>query len=97
MDLQYVINHVFLPLKLPQKGDSSPENDQLLTDLVRDTLKDAATLAPNESCWSSLSSITDLLLAVDTSGILPDADLVRALGSMEPNSRIEPNSIYEQL
>lgn len=91
MDLRYVINHVFLPPKLPQKRDSAPQNDRLLTDLVHDTLNDAATFALGESCWAALSSITDMLLAADDSGMLPDSDLVRAPGSMKSDSRFAPN------
>ncbi|KAG2112536.1 uncharacterized protein F5147DRAFT_791070, partial [Suillus discolor] len=32
--LEYIINHVFLPLKLPQGSDQSPENDLVLSQVV---------------------------------------------------------------
>ncbi|CZT11794.1 uncharacterized protein RCO7_11377 [Rhynchosporium graminicola] len=37
-DLEYIITHVFLPPKLPQKDDSNPDRDLALTEILKAAL-----------------------------------------------------------
>jgi len=51
--LEYIINHVFCPLKLPQENDHSLENDLILSKAVVDAaLEFTAKLPPDDrSLW----------------------------------------------
>ena len=86
MPLRYVIQHVFLPPKLPQQDDSSSANDRDLTQRVQDALKSAAALSPDETCWSTLASMTDVLLGENDDSddsIIPSQRLDTAMLSMK--------------
>ena len=39
-EMMYLINHLFLPLHLPQSDDGSPENDKSLLALVKASLEE---------------------------------------------------------
>ncbi|KAK0127299.1 hypothetical protein ONS96_006849 [Cadophora gregata f. sp. sojae] len=86
MDLNYLINHIFLPPKLPQADDYHIRNDQHLTELVRETLHAAAAFSPNDSSWASLSTMTDMLSREDSPDMLSSTQLIGALGSMRTGS-----------
>ena len=55
-NLPYIINHVFLPPKLPQKDDSSPSRDAALAETLLEGLKAFHDLLPTQQQpqWSPL-------------------------------------------
>jgi len=55
--LIYIINHVFLPLKLPQGNDHSLENDLALSQAVVDAALDYMYQLPSDKQLSWMSSV----------------------------------------
>ena len=55
-NLPYIINHVFLPPKLPQKDDSSPSRDAALAEALLEGLEAFHDLlpGPEQPQWSPL-------------------------------------------
>ncbi|KAL2069540.1 hypothetical protein VTL71DRAFT_14219 [Oculimacula yallundae] len=62
--LEYIINHVFLPPKLPQLNDTTPKVEVALTKLFHETLHTFINNLPaqDQNGWSHLPSMLDLLL-----------------------------------
>ncbi|KAG1892808.1 hypothetical protein F4604DRAFT_1913503 [Suillus subluteus] len=46
--LEYIITHIFCPIKLPQHNDHTPEKDQSLLDVVLGSARKFATSLPND-------------------------------------------------
>jgi hypothetical protein len=84
-DLEYVIHHVFLPPKLPERDDSSSKNDLLLTQLVKDALKSAAARLGDDQC-PSLSSMLNIML-YEGDGPMSTIKLSNSLKSMKENGK----------
>ena len=55
--LKYIINHVFLPLKLPQGNDYSLENDSALSQVVADAALDFMDQLPSDKQLSWMSTV----------------------------------------
>ena len=55
--LIYIINHVFLPLKLPQGNDHSLENDLALSQAVVDTALNYMHQVPSDKQLSWMSNV----------------------------------------
>ena len=55
--LQYIINHVFLPPKLPQSDDSAFKNDSSLTKECRAALKSFQVHLPTQEQWRIVACI----------------------------------------
>lgn len=53
--LEYLINHVVFPPKLPQSDDSSKENSAALLDLVLDAVQTYASLHPGHAKWNAFA------------------------------------------
>lgn len=83
LPLDYIINHVFLPSKLPQLCDTTPEVEFELTKLFRDTLQTFIDLLPerDQDDWTSLPPMLDILL-VDGSLESPIRKLDKQLSVM---------------
>lgn len=64
LPLDYIVNHVFLPPKLPQQNDATPEVEAALTKLIHDTLRSFIGLLPEDiqEEWASLPSMLSILL-----------------------------------
>ncbi|CAG8959752.1 hypothetical protein HYFRA_00001658 [Hymenoscyphus fraxineus] len=64
LPLDYIINHVFLPPKLPQSNDSTTLNEVALTKLFHETLKSFIDHLPEEdqNDWIPSSGMLDTLL-----------------------------------
>ena len=62
--LEYIINHVFLPPKLPQLIDTTTEVEVGLTKLYHDALNSFIGLLPGDEQekWASLPSMLSILL-----------------------------------
>jgi hypothetical protein len=64
--MQYIINHVFLPPKLPQKDDSKPENDHALTEECETALRSCQNYFPRQdhrrlaACTKTLKKMLEL-------------------------------------
>ncbi|PVH87759.1 hypothetical protein DL98DRAFT_544883 [Cadophora sp. DSE1049] len=66
--LEYIIDHVFLPPKLPTESDTTFEIEAVLTDLVHDTLKKFIDILPqddNARQWKRLPPMLSILLEAD--------------------------------
>ncbi|KAG2337794.1 hypothetical protein BDR05DRAFT_740578 [Suillus weaverae] len=55
--LQYIINHVFLPLKLPQGSDHSLKNELTLSEAVFDAALAYSDQLPSDKLWLWTSSL----------------------------------------
>lgn len=58
-NLRYVINHVFLPPRLPQEDDASADNDLALVASLYKSLVEFSELEPTS--WESLSPAIDMI------------------------------------
>ncbi|KAG6887053.1 hypothetical protein C0992_001000 [Termitomyces sp. T32_za158] len=62
LSTEYIINHVFLPPRLPQAGDPSTENDLALLDLVIRHAKDfAGTMSSDAFDWGPIIKMLENL------------------------------------
>lgn len=59
--VQYIVNHVFLPPKLPQKDDQDCDNEVALCNLVRKYAQDHQRLLPTErqSRWDPILNMLE--------------------------------------
>ncbi|KAH7346369.1 hypothetical protein BKA65DRAFT_537048 [Rhexocercosporidium sp. MPI-PUGE-AT-0058] len=66
LPLEYIINHVFLPPKLPHLNDTTPEVEVALTKLFHDTLHNFIGLLPDQDQdgWAHLPPMLEILLEV---------------------------------
>jgi hypothetical protein len=64
LPLDYIVNHVFLPPKLPQLNDTTPEVEVALTKLFHDALNSFIGLLPEDAQddWSTLPPMLSILL-----------------------------------
>jgi hypothetical protein len=64
LPLEYIVNHVFLPPKLPQLNDTTPDEEVALTKLFHDTLNSFIGLLPeeNQDDWITLPPMLSILL-----------------------------------
>lgn len=91
--LQFIINHVFLPPKLPQQDDSNDQYERSLLDLVCQTLSTfQAKVAPEhrnivQDVQQSMAQLAQLL---DSSQAL-NGDLLQAAAA---NSLVKVNTEY---
>ncbi|KAK0120124.1 hypothetical protein ONS95_011532 [Cadophora gregata] len=59
--LEYIIDHVFLPPKLPTENDTSVEEEVILTKLVHDTLNNFIELLPDDDETSQYKRLPPML------------------------------------
>ncbi|KAE8440617.1 hypothetical protein EG329_007019 [Mollisiaceae sp. DMI_Dod_QoI] len=81
--LEYIINHVFLPPKLPQQIDTTVQVEVALTKLFHDTLKTFICLLPEDAQedWAILPPMLSILLDDGDLGN-PIRNLDKKLGEM---------------
>lgn len=80
--LEYIVNHVFLPPKLPQLNDTTPEVEVALTKLFHDTLNSFIGLPEaDQNGWTALPSMLSILLDDGNLGN-PIRNLDEKLGEM---------------
>lgn len=82
---RYIISHVFFPIKLPQKDDSSPANDASLTEALLDALNlfQSQSLKQEQSGWSPyVDVVTNILDHRDQSGVLVIENFSETLRTM---------------
>lgn len=88
--LLYIIRHIFLPPRLPQKDDHNFENDIALLKCLLDCIKDFEKSAPQEcrGRWKACTTLVQSLLpARETSGALDAAKLQDSLVDMTSGGR----------
>lgn len=78
--LEYLIDHIFLPPKLPHQDDSSVFRDRLVTEAVHDALHSISCLDP---VWPRLSKMLTVLLGESREGAMPATELEHALLAMD--------------
>ncbi|KAE9375857.1 hypothetical protein N431DRAFT_556187 [Stipitochalara longipes BDJ] len=81
--LEYIANHVFLPPKLPQLNDTTPDVEVALTRLFHDTLNSFISLLPEDEQddWIALPPMLSILLDDGNLGS-PIRNLDQKLGEM---------------
>jgi len=81
--MEYIVNHVFLPPKLPQLCDTTPEVEVALTKLLHDALNEFIGLLPEEVQheWIALPHMLSILLDTGSLGS-PIRNLDRELDGM---------------
>jgi hypothetical protein len=83
--LHYVVDHVFLPPKLPQKDDSSDSNDATLCDMVYQVAKAYRNVLParTQRRWTP---ILEMLYNIHTlhQSSLSDDRIISAMQDMRP-------------
>jgi hypothetical protein len=64
LPLEYIVNHVFLPPKLPQQNDTTPDVEVGLTKLFHDVLHSFIALLPedDQDDWIKLPPMLSILL-----------------------------------
>ena len=81
----YLIHHIFLPPKLPQKDDFNPEYERILLDIIIDNLlkfKDCATYDQNgviNSIINMVSTMRTVRDSFDVLGVVNEGKLKNAL------------------
>jgi hypothetical protein len=84
-DLLYVLNHVFLPPKLPQKDDNDTDTDRdvVLCHLVSSASREFATFLPQpqQKKWSIVTEMLKNLL--ESTGLLDIDVLVTKIAHLE--------------
>ena len=89
--LEYIINHVFLPPKLPQEDDSSPINDSALTNEVLRALEAFDAMQSQASNMTSLARsvamIKNMVLSRAPDGRLLEALVQNQMKSMKDNGQ----------
>jgi hypothetical protein len=92
-NLEYNINHVFLPPKLPHMNDTTTAFELGLTKAINDALKSFIDLLPEEGDWKVLPPMLEILL---DDGVLesPVAILSDKLGNMNEGGLCFQNCCY---
>lgn len=91
--LDHIIDHVFLPLKLPQKNDSNATKDASLVEEVLTALRSLQTHIPTQerSEWIPCIKMVDNILQVrDHDGGLVASKVVTTLSQMVDGGRNVP-------
>lgn len=84
-DLKYIINHIFLPPKLPQKDDSSATNDASLAEAMLEALNLLQSHIPKQerSGWIPCTEmVANMLNLRDNLGGLVDKKVEKTLKGM---------------
>ncbi|KAG6915979.1 hypothetical protein DXG01_009031 [Tephrocybe rancida] len=72
----YLVNHIFLPPKLPQSDDASIDNDLSVCDLViRNAQLFSASLSPDPLCWGPIVRMLVNLMSLCISPSLDEREL----------------------
>ncbi|XMA11506.1 hypothetical protein WAI453_004297 [Rhynchosporium graminicola] len=85
-DLEYIITHVFLPPKLPQKDDSNPDRDLALTEILKAALDSFQAQLParERPRWVGLASMLSKMVELrDLSGDLLSEKIQSSLEAMK--------------
>ncbi|KAG8920981.1 hypothetical protein FRC02_000520, partial [Tulasnella sp. 418] len=79
--LLFVINHVFMPLKLPQKDDLDEENEQTLCKIVYETAQEFEDAVPAEERprWNRLLKMLQEFMTAHRFLKLSKDDIIRSL------------------
>jgi len=83
--LHYIINHVFLPPKLPQEDDSDVKEESALIEQCEEALRSfQALISPNEhERWAVCTKMLSKMLAMrDVSGDMTSGKVEASLESM---------------
>jgi len=82
--LEYVINHVFCPLKLPQENDHSLENDLILSQAVVDAALEFTAELPSEdrSLWKRSVKMLQNLKDSNRLKVLTANEIESQIGTM---------------
>jgi hypothetical protein len=91
----YIVNHVFLPPKLPQKDDYQSKHAQALCLTVHKSLKqfialfcsESATTLHQRAVWHALLKMTEKLCAAEP---VSKNTLKRSISTMEPGGLFSP-------
>jgi hypothetical protein len=96
-NLQYIIHHVFLPPKLPQKDDSTPERGAALTKQVLQSLKRFEAKSghgeANKATNSLVKMLENMIQSRTPEGGLLQSAVETQMGSMENSGISQPLSL----
>jgi hypothetical protein len=89
--LNYVINHIFVPPRLPNKADGTPKLEAALLGLVRDLAREFTSCLEPESAprvgWEIISKMLSTSAELYEDEVTEDS-IYAALASMEPGGSI---------
>ncbi|QDS77180.1 hypothetical protein FKW77_001966 [Venturia effusa] len=85
--LRYMIDHVFMPPKLPQKDDSAPEHDQALMEQVYQALKKFEDEGSHfqASLIPIIAMLENMIASRGPDGVLIQGTVVDQMGAIENN------------
>ncbi|KAG1894568.1 uncharacterized protein F5891DRAFT_1255076 [Suillus fuscotomentosus] len=83
--LEYIINHVFLPLKLPQGSDQSLENDLVLSEAVFDAAITFSDQLPSDKLrlWTNILKMLNNLKDSIRSSVMSAEEVEHQINTME--------------
>jgi hypothetical protein len=83
--LHYVVDHVFLPPKLPQEDDSSDSNDATLCDMVHKAAEAFCNVLPahKQGRWTPILKMLDNIHTLHQSSFRDD-QIISAMQDMRP-------------
>lgn len=84
--LEYLINHVVFPPKLPQSDDSSTENSAALLDLVLDAVQTYAFFHPGHAQWEAFTLTIEECHKVHHQGLLNSSEVFDSLKGISTES-----------
>lgn len=92
MALRYIINHVFLPPKLPQAADRGHLHDHSLIETVRDAAilfsKEVLLDSSQKDGWGIVSQMLDSMATVHRKTYLEYTGLLEAFQKMSPGGKV---------
>jgi len=83
-ELRYIVNHVVLPPELPQKDDSSNENDDVLLRFVHTAAVSFASQLPSNASrtWEPIITMLSQWMEISQHGTINEIILDQALEGM---------------
>lgn len=84
-EVDFHINHIFLPPKLPQANDGDPRLENVLLRLVADAADTFANLVPDDqqpAVRQVATTISQLIASRDKNGAVAANSLLQALGTL---------------
>jgi hypothetical protein len=83
MSLNYIIDHIFLPPKLPQNDDLNLTNEYKLCQLVHRFAKEYRDLLPTDQRWNTLTQMLNVLCVSQESSTLSNDYMQESLEKMQ--------------
>lgn len=83
-DLNFMVNHVILPPKLPQCDDRDTKNELALVQFVREQAIAFQLKVPaeNQECWRRITKMLNTWIEVNEHGWISKEAIVRAIAAL---------------